>query len=175
MVSVPVDFILPVSQVTVVSLAPCCLLWMSQAERFPRFLPSTCIDVNCSHLACFFFFHPSYHLSWPHSHSLPPFWLSLSGPINEAEDKQNSRKSKFTQRICPFSLLQCLRHAPTDDICRDRKGEAGLFVGLDWWEENSEGWWIHELYICAVILLFLLHLCLFLYQLEALRQWSDLS
>lgn len=95
--------------------------------------------------------------------------------VAEAEDKQNSRKSKCTQRICPFSLLQCLRHVPTDDIFRDRKGEARLFVGMDWWEENSEGWWINELYICAVILLFLLHLCFFLYQLEALRQRSELS
>lgn len=146
------------------------------AERVPKILPSPCIDVNCSHLACFLFFPSMLAFNMAtFTHSLPPFWLSLSGPINKAEDKQNSTKSKFTQRICPFSLLQCLRHAPTDDICRDRKGDAGLFVGLDWWEENSEGWWIHELYICAVILLFLLHLCLFLYQLEALRQWSDLS
>lgn len=108
------------------------------------------------------------------SRSHPP-GFSLSCPSSKAEDKQNPRKSKCTQRICPSSLLRCLRHAPTDDIFRDRKGEARLFVGLDWWEENSEGWWINELYICAVILLFLLHLCFFLYQLEALHQWSDLS
>lgn len=59
-------------------------------------------------------------------------------------------KSEFRPKICPFSLGRRLSHAPTDDICRDRRGETGRLVvvrlGGGWWEENGgmDKWIIHQ-------------------------------
>lgn len=51
-----------------------------------------------------------------------PFGLSLSCLSYIAEDKQNSRKSKFTLRICPFSLLQCLRQMTFAETGKESPG-----------------------------------------------------
>ncbi len=99
--------------------------------------------------------------------SLSMFYLSVCSiwPKKHKTGKSEGNLNSGWKYV--LSPLHRLSHAPTDDICGDRKREGRLvFVGLEWWEENSEGWWINELYICAVIALFLPHLPLFLCQPE---------
>ncbi len=81
-----------------------------------------------SHLLAFCLVYVLYVFSWPKKHN-----------TGKSEWNLNSNW-KYV-----LSLLHHLSHAPTDDICGDRKREGRLFfVGLEWWEENSEGWWINE-------------------------------
>lgn len=107
---------------------------------------------------------------WPLTLSM--FDVCSLGPKTHNTGKSEGNLNSGWKYV--LSLLHCLSHAPTDDICGDRNREGRLFfVGLEWWEENSEGWWINELYIYAVIPLFLLHLPLFLCQPE-LVLWGGL-